>query len=31
MFRQKFTALMDELVKGSLFGVVIAYLATVEF
>ena len=31
VFRQKFTALMDEVVKGALFGVVVAYLATVEF
>ena len=31
VFRQKFTALMDELVKGSLFGVVVAHLATIEF
>ena len=31
MFRQKLTALLDELVKGAIFGVVTAYLATVEF
>ena len=31
MFRQKLTALMNELVKGSLFGFVVAHLATVEF
>ena len=31
VFRQKFIALMDEVVKGALFGVVVAYLATVEF
>ena len=31
VFRQKLTALMDELAKGALFGVVVAYLATVEF
>ena len=31
MFRQKLTALIDELVKGGIFGVVTAYLATVEF
>ena len=31
MFRQKLTALLDELVKGAIFGVVTAFLATVEF